>query len=72
MKIFVKVRAGKKEEKIQKVDDSHFLISVKEVPEKGKANKAVLKLLSKHFDVSISQLKIISGASSKNKTISVF
>ena len=38
-------------------------------PEKGKANKALLKLLAGQFAISISQMHVASGAASRNKTI---
>ncbi|MBE7636418.1 DUF167 domain-containing protein [Sneathiella sp. P13V-1] len=39
------------------------------VPEKGKANKALLKLLSKSFKIAASHMKIIAGETDRNKTI---
>lgn len=39
------------------------------IPEKGKANKALLKLLSKQFKIAASHMKIISGETDRNKTI---
>ena len=37
----------------------------------GEANKAVVKLLAKHFGVAKSCVRIISGATSKHKTIEI-
>ena len=39
------------------------------VPEDGKANKALLKLLAKEWKVPQSSLEIVSGLTSKYKTI---
>ena len=39
------------------------------VPEDGKANKALLKLLAKEWKVSQSSLEIVSGLTSKYKIV---
>lgn len=69
MKIFVKVKPGAKENKIKKVDAVRFEISVKEPPKENKANFAALELLSDYFKVPFSKIRIISGATSRNKVI---
>lgn len=46
-------------------------VKVMAPPEDGKANRAVIKLLAKYFGVKKSQIAIISGERSRNKTISV-
>ena len=45
-----------------------LIVRVKEPAVKGKANKAVIKLLSKHFS---SPVRIVSGAKSKEKIVEV-
>ncbi|MFI5205541.1 MAG: DUF167 domain-containing protein, partial [Candidatus Paceibacterales bacterium] len=42
MKIIVKVKPGAKEDKIEKIDESTYIIYVKAPPIEGKANAAVL------------------------------
>lgn len=50
--------------------ESEFLkIKITVQPEKGKANRAVIKILSKKLGVSSSALEIISGETAKNKKI---
>lgn len=71
MKIFVKAKPGAKTEKMEKIDDSHFAVSIKEPPVQGMANKAIIKVLSEYFSVSQSDVKIISGNFSKNKIIEI-
>ncbi|MHA1827224.1 MAG: DUF167 domain-containing protein [Candidatus Heimdallarchaeaceae archaeon] len=44
-------------------------VFVKEPPEKSKANKAVIKLLSQFFKISSSKLTIVRGTTSKIKVI---
>nr|WP_219845887.1 DUF167 family protein [Emcibacter nanhaiensis] len=41
------------------------------VPEKGKANKALVKLLSKELGIPASQISVASGATNRNKQIEI-
>lgn len=50
-------------------DTIHIRLTVP--PEKGKANAAVLKALSKALDVPKSRLEIASGATGRNKTLRI-
>ena len=71
MKIFVHVKPGAREESVLKVDENHFTVKVKERPEKGRANEAVIKVIAGHFDVPSGRVKIVSGFHSRRKIISV-
>lgn len=71
MKIFVKVKPGAKKEKVEKTGDTNFKVSVKEPPEKGKANSAVTRALADYFGLKRADIKIVSGTSSKLKIIEV-
>ena len=70
MKIQVKVKPNSKTEELSREGDS-FIIKVKAPPKEGKANQAVIKLLAEHFGVSQSQVRIVSGFSTRNKVIEV-
>lgn len=72
MKIFVKAKPGSREDKIEKIDDAHFVVSVKEPPIQGRANRAIIKLLADYFKTDISHIRIISGAIARNKIIEIF
>lgn len=71
MKIFVKVKPLSKTEKIEKIDENNFIIFVKEPPIQGKANTAIIKALSEYFNTPKSNIKIISGLTSKNKIVHI-
>jgi uncharacterized protein len=71
MKIFVKVKPSAKEEKIEKIDDINFKVQVKEPPEKGKANKAVVRVIAEYFKVAPSCVSLISGFSSRRKIFEI-
>ena len=53
----------------QVIENDLLIVKVRAPPEKGKANKAVVKLLSKHFNAKV---RIISGEKSREKVIGVY
>ena len=68
MKVFVRAKSRSKEERVEKIDDTHFVVFVKEPPAQGKANKAIMKALAQYFGVPVHSIKLTSGFSSKEKT----
>jgi len=71
----LKIRA-KTNSKVQKISynqitDSWILINLKSKPVKNKANKELIKLLSKKLNVATSQVQIIAGLKNANKTIQI-
>lgn len=71
MLINVKAKPGAKENKIEKLDDEHFVVSVKEPPVQGRANAAIIKLLAGYFGVMPSDIAIVSGHISRNKIVRI-
>jgi len=71
MKIFVKAKTGAKKEEVVKIDESHYAVSVKERPIGGKANIAIIKAIAGHFEVSASQISVLSGHTSKQKIVEI-
>jgi len=83
VRIVVKAKTRAKEEKVERIsqptlglDDSQnkmieYKVWVKEAPVDGKANEAIAKALAKYFDVSKSQVSLVSGATSKNKVFEI-
>ena len=51
--------------------DGTIRIHTTAVPADGAANDAVIKMLAKHFDVPKSSIRIIRGATSRNKVIEI-
>ena len=71
MKIFVKVKPGAKKEEIVKIDEIHYIVSVKEPPVNGRANVAIIKALAVYFNTSPSRVNILSGRTSKQKIVEI-
>ncbi len=53
------------------IHDNMIKMSVAAIPEKGKANKEVIRFLSKEFKVTKQNIKIISGAGSRVKLLKI-
>jgi len=54
-----------------KVADNNILVGLKSKPEKGEANKELIKKLAEHFNVHSSRVKILYGFKSKNKIVEI-
>jgi uncharacterized protein (TIGR00251 family) len=50
------------------VEAEPLIVRVREPPSKGKANRAVVKLLSRHFNADV---RIVAGATSRRKTVEI-
>ena len=71
MRINIKAKPNSKEEKVEKINESNYIVSVKEPPIKGKANGAIRNALAVYFKIASSRIKIVSGYSSRNKIIEI-
>ena len=71
MRIFVKAKPGAKAEEIKKIDDTNFVVSVKEPPVQGRANAAIIKVLAAYFNIAPSRVRIVFGHTSREKSIEI-
>jgi hypothetical protein len=71
VKINIKAKPNAKEERVEKIDDLNYVVSVKEPPVKGKANEAIRNALAVYFKTGSSRVKIVSGYSSRNKVVEI-
>ncbi len=71
MKINVRVKPFSREEKIIQSEDGKLTIWVKEGPFEGRANKAVIKMISRHFRIPQSKISIVCGHKNRNKIIEI-
>ncbi|MFA5388154.1 MAG: DUF167 domain-containing protein [Candidatus Omnitrophota bacterium] len=67
MKINLKVIAGAKREGVEKISENNYKVKVSPPPERGKANKRVIELLSVKFGVRERDIRIVSGGTSNKK-----
>jgi uncharacterized protein (TIGR00251 family) len=68
MRLLVSVKTQSNKDSIMKVGEGEYLVTLKAPARKGKANAALVKLLSKHFGRHV---KIMRGLTSKYKVVEV-
>lgn len=67
--IEVKVHTSSSRRGVEGVSGGRVTLSVQSPPEKGKANKEALKVLSEALGIPPSRLEVLRGLSSRNKTV---
>ena len=63
----VRAQPGARRNEIRGEQDGALKVCVTQSPEKGKANKAIVELLSKSLGLKKSQLELLSGETSHHK-----
>lgn len=53
------------------VAGNEIAISIKSQPERGKANRELVKKLSQHFGVPEASIRIVSGLASRKKIVEI-
>jgi uncharacterized protein len=69
--VSVKVQPNSSKDRVAGKYADRIKIAVTAAPEKGKANKAVIKIFSKWLGVKSSDIQIISGETSRDKEVFV-
>lgn len=71
MRINIKAKPRSREERVEKVDQNIFVVTIKEPPVDGKANAAIEKALANYFAIAKNRVHIISGHSSRQKIVEI-
>lgn len=71
VKLFVTAKPRARREGVEKIDETHFVVAVKESPVEGRANAAIVKALAGFLHVAPSRLRIVSGYASHQKIIEI-
>ncbi len=69
MQYQITVKPGSSQEKLIENPDGTLTVYLRAKPHDGEANTALIKLLSKHFHIAKTNITIIRGQKSKQKTI---
>ena len=72
MKIAVTVKPNSKQDIVEKLSEKEFVVRVKAPPKEGKANEAVIKLLSGYFNIPRSMINILRGETGRKKIVEIF
>ena len=68
MRILVKVRTSRPSSRIVAEEDGILLVDLRARPEKGEANRELIKLLEKHYG---GKARIIKGLKSRLKVVEI-
>lgn len=71
MLISIKVNPRSSKNEVTQMTDGSLKIKMTAAPIDGEANEVLIKILSKHFNVAKSQIKIKSGLTSRNKIVEI-
>jgi len=78
MKISVRAKPGAKTPRVEEVTglfknaaERQFVVAVKEPAKEGKANRAIERALAEYFSVPPSQVRIVSGQTSRDKVVEI-
>lgn len=71
MKLFVRVKPGSSRPGIEKDDESHWIVRVREPATDGRANAAVLAAVAADLGIARSCVQLQKGAASKWKTFAI-
>jgi uncharacterized protein len=72
MKINVSVKPNsRKGPLVEPQTDGSLIVYIRETPAEGKANEALIKLLSSHYDVAKTKITILRGETNRKKVVQI-
>ena len=70
-RIKVVVKPNAKHEKYEQVSENEFRIAIKEPPQEGRANEAVIRVLSEHLKIPKTHISLLHGTKGKTKLFEI-
>lgn len=71
MRIYVRAKLKAHKLFVQKVSEHHYSVGVREEPQEGKANTAIIEQLAKYFNIPKSNIILESGHTSSHKVFDI-
>jgi uncharacterized protein YggU (UPF0235/DUF167 family) len=71
MIIKVKVNTNSKKETLEKTSEDSYTVRMNVTREKGLANKKLLQILARHFNIPQTNVKILHGHSTTHKIVEI-
>lgn len=71
MRIYIKVSPRSSKNEVVKISEGEYKVKITAPPVDGAANDALIKILSQHFKVARSLIKIVGGKTSKIKMVDI-
>lgn len=67
----IKAKPNARQSRLEQQEDGSWRAEIKASPVDGKANKALIELVARHFGLKKSQVSIKSGAGSRLKRVQI-
>lgn len=71
MRVIVKAKPAARENRVEQIDVTNYVVSVTAPPVQGRANAAIIALLADHFSVPKASVRIIQGWTSRIKSVDI-
>lgn len=71
MKISVSVKPNARKERVERLTNGSYRVTVNAPPHEGRANEALIEVLADFFDVPKSRVVIVSGGSGRKKVVEI-
>ncbi|MDD2753406.1 MAG: DUF167 domain-containing protein [Candidatus Portnoybacteria bacterium] len=71
MIIHIKAKPDGYEDKMEKIDEAHFVVETREPPVNGRANLSIRNILARYFNVDVSKVRIIKGFKERSKIFEI-
>lgn len=71
VKLFIHAKPKSKKEFVERVDDTHLIVAVKDPPVNNRANLAIIDVLAEYYGIAPSRVSIVSGHASKEKVVEI-
>lgn len=71
MRIYVHASPRSSKNEVIKLSEGEYKVKLTAAPVDGKANEALIEILSKYFKVSKSLISIVGGKSAKTKMVDI-
>ncbi len=71
MRITIRVSPNAKKPEVSEISPGNFKVRVNAKPVDGAANIRLIEILAEHFNVPFGAIRIVSGATSKEKVIEI-
>lgn len=71
MIIHVKAKPDGYEEKIEKIDVTHFIVETREPPMNNRANRSITNILAQYFGIEPGKVRLIKGHRESSKIFEI-
>lgn len=71
MRVYIKVSPRSSKNEIVKISEGEYKVKLTAAPVDGEANKMLIEVLAKHFNIAKSSINIVGGKTAKIKIVDI-